>query len=105
MKRIMLLLVALLPPLLPNIVWAESVYIIDRLSVALYSGPLNQEPVVKRVNTGDLLEVVERLDNFIKVRDSVSPGSWAPWWRLALVFLQALHGCVKPINDDWVVCI
>jgi SH3 domain protein len=61
---------------LPFSVAAESVYVIDQLTIGIFSGPNDQEPEIKRARSGDLLEVIERAEGAIKVRDAAGTEGW-----------------------------
>jgi len=62
--------------ILPFSAAAESVYVIDQLTVGIFSGPDNQPPEVKRAASGDLLEVLERREGAVKVRDASGIEGW-----------------------------
>lgn len=62
--------------LLPLSVSAESVYVIDQLSIGIFSGPNEQPPELKRATSGDLLEVIERAEGSVKVRDAAGVEGW-----------------------------
>ncbi|GMR20108.1 MAG: hypothetical protein BMS9Abin36_0703 [Gammaproteobacteria bacterium] len=62
--------------LFPSWVFAESIYVNDQVSVGIYQGIANQEPLLKRVTTGIVLQVLERRDDFIRVRE---PGGVEGW--------------------------
>lgn len=61
---------------LPLSVMAESVYVIDQLSVGIFSGPNDEPPELKRATSGDLLEVLERAEGAVKVRDASGVEGW-----------------------------
>src|SRR5437868_55182 len=55
---------------------AESLYVIDRLSVPLRAAFTDGAPVVKNVDSGAALEVLERADKFVRVRDAQGAEGW-----------------------------
>jgi SH3 domain protein len=69
-------LAAILILFLPLSVMAESVYVVDQLSIGIFSGPNDQPPEVKRASSGDLLEVLERAEGAIKVQDAAGVEGW-----------------------------
>ncbi len=62
--------------LFPSWVFAESIYVNDQVSVGIYQGIANQGPLLKRVTTGVVLQVLERGNGFIRVRE---PGGTEGW--------------------------
>lgn len=61
---------------LPLSVLAESVYVVDQLSIGIFSGPNDQSPELKRATSGDLLEVIERAEGAVKVKDAAGVEGW-----------------------------
>ncbi|MCR4346336.1 MAG: TIGR04211 family SH3 domain-containing protein [Sulfuricaulis sp.] len=55
---------------------AETVYIAERIRIGLRAEMDEASPVVKTVETGTLLEVVERVDKFARVRDPQGTEGW-----------------------------
>src|SRR3990167_3611014 len=55
---------------------AETVYVAERLRIGLRAETAETSAVVKTVETGMPLEVVERLDKFTRVRDPQGAESW-----------------------------
>lgn len=72
----MLRFVGIILLILPFSVTAESVYVTDQLTVGIFSGPNEQPPELKRVNSGDMLEVIERAEGAVKVRDASGTEGW-----------------------------
>ncbi len=72
----MLRFVGIILLILPFSVAAESVYVTDQLTIGIFSGPNEQPPELKRANSGDLLEVVERAEGAVKVRDAAGIEGW-----------------------------
>jgi len=72
----MLRFVGIILLILPFSVAAESVYVTDQLTVGIFSGPNEQPPELKRANSGDLLEVIERAEGAVKVRDAAGVEGW-----------------------------
>ncbi|MDH5649081.1 MAG: TIGR04211 family SH3 domain-containing protein [Gammaproteobacteria bacterium] len=69
-------LVVMLLILAPVAVAAETVYVIDQISVGLYSGVGGQEPLIKDVTTGTSLEILERSGNDLRVRMGDGTEGW-----------------------------
>jgi hypothetical protein len=55
---------------------AETVYVAERLRIALRAEVAETSPVVKTVETGAPLEVIERAENFVHVRDPQGTVGW-----------------------------
>ena len=72
----MLRFVGIILLILPFSIAAESVYVTDQLTVGIFSGPNKQPPELKRANSGDLLEVIERAEGAVKVRDAAGIEGW-----------------------------
>jgi uncharacterized protein YgiM (DUF1202 family) len=68
-----LMVVCLLAPLTAV---AETVYIIDRLQVGLRAQRDGTSTVVKSLETGAALEVLERSERFVRVRDKAGTEGW-----------------------------
>lgn len=56
---------------------AETLYVAERLRIGLRAEVAETSPVVKTVETGAPLEVIERAENFVHVRDSQGAEGWA----------------------------
>lgn len=75
---------------------AETVYVAERIRIGLRAEVLETSAVVKSVETGTPLEVLERSDRFVHVRDPQGVEGWIearylspePPARLQLVLLQ-----------------
>lgn len=75
---------------------AETVYVIDRIYVGLRAAPGEGQAVVKTLETGAALEVLERDERHVRVRDSQGAEGWVevryvsgePPARLQLARLQ-----------------
>lgn len=65
MKRILVLIVTVV---LAAPAAAETQYVTERLAVPLYIGP-SEGPVLRSVEAGSALEVLERRERFVRVRD------------------------------------
>ncbi|BAV32453.1 hypothetical protein SCL_0129 [Sulfuricaulis limicola] len=57
-------------------VQAETVYVAERIRIGLRAEMDEASPVVKTVETGAALEVVERLEKLVRVRDSQGTEGW-----------------------------
>ncbi len=57
-------------------VHAESMYVTDRLSVPLHAAFADGSPVVKNIDSGATLEVLERADKYARVRDVQGAEGW-----------------------------
>jgi len=55
---------------------AETVYVIDRVVVGLRAEPTEGAPAVKSVDTGTALEVLERHDTLVHVREPQGAEGW-----------------------------
>ncbi len=60
----------------PAIGYAETVYVIDKLDVGLRADLSEGSAVVKTVRLGMALEVLERYENFVRVRDQQGTEGW-----------------------------
>lgn len=56
--------------------YAETVYVIDRIRVGIYSGVANQEPLLANVVTGEALQVLQKEDGYIRVRTTQGTEGW-----------------------------
>ena len=63
-------------PLIPVTIQAETVYITDSLLVGLHEEKSIDSPILKVLPTGTTLEVIERDDDFIHVRDPKGVSGW-----------------------------
>lgn len=57
-------------------VYAETAYVTERLPVALHAAFAESSPVVKVIEGGATLEVLERADRFARVRDGQGAEGW-----------------------------
>jgi Bacterial SH3 domain len=55
---------------------AETLYVADRMLVGLRAEAVDTSPVVKTVESGKPLEVLQRQDNFVQVRDPQGTEGW-----------------------------
>lgn len=55
---------------------AETMYVTDRLSVPLRAAFAEGSPVVKSIDSGSALEVLERQDKYARVRDNQGAEGW-----------------------------
>src|SRR6185436_9558262 len=55
---------------------AESMYVTDRLTVPLRAAFADGSPIVKTVDSGAPLEVLERADKYARVRDAQGAEGW-----------------------------
>lgn len=62
--------------LMPAPALAETVYVIDRIYVGLRAAPGEGQPVVKTLETGAALEVLERNERHMRVRDAQGAEGW-----------------------------
>lgn len=74
MRRIILLLVLL--PLAPSAVRAETVYVVDKIFVGLRAARVEGAALLKPLETGATLEVLERDERFVRVRDRLGTEGW-----------------------------
>ncbi len=70
------MVVALLLTLVTVSARAETVYVAERLRIGLRADMAETSPVVKTVETGAPLEVVERLEKLVRVRDPQGIEGW-----------------------------
>jgi uncharacterized protein YgiM (DUF1202 family) len=75
MKPNRLLVLSLLLVLAPG-AFAETAYVTERLRVALRAEPAPDAAIVKNVDTGDALAVLERRDAYARVRDPAGVEGW-----------------------------
>jgi hypothetical protein len=61
---------------LPTVAAAETVYVAERLRLPLRAEPTAEAAVVKTVESGEKLEVIERQENFAHVRDAQGNEGW-----------------------------
>lgn len=57
-------------------VGAETVYVAERLRIGLRAEPLDESPGLKTVETGMPLEVIERRENYVQVREPQGTAGW-----------------------------
>lgn len=55
---------------------AETLYVAERLRLGLHAEPTDESAVVKTVETGVPLEVVERRENYVQVREPQGAVGW-----------------------------
>lgn len=72
MRRWLLVAVVLFPAL----AYAETLYVIDRVVIGLRAEPIEGAAVVKSVDTGTALEVLERQENLVRVREPRGTEGW-----------------------------
>ncbi|MEK7207880.1 MAG: TIGR04211 family SH3 domain-containing protein [Pseudomonadota bacterium] len=68
------LLVAL--AFLPGAAFAETVYVIDKLYVGMRAEAIETSPVIKSVESGTTLEVLQRIEKYVYVRDKQGTNGW-----------------------------
>lgn len=68
------LLVAL--AFLPGAAFAETVYVIDKLYVGMRAEASETSPVIKSVESGTTLEVLQRIEKYVYVRDKQGTSGW-----------------------------
>ena len=56
---------------------AETLYVAERMRIGLRAEPTETGAVVKTVETGTPLEMIERVENFVQVRDPQGATGWA----------------------------
>ncbi len=56
--------------------WAETAYITDQIYVSLRPGQNNDDPPIKTVRSGTALEVLQRANGFVQVRDASGVEGW-----------------------------
>jgi uncharacterized protein YgiM (DUF1202 family) len=61
---------------LPLAAWAETLYIIDKIYIGMRADLTEGSKVVKTVETGAALEVLERFEKFVRVRDPEGMEGW-----------------------------
>ena len=62
--------------LISTIAQAETVYVIDKLSIGLHQERSINSPIVKLVPTGTALTVIERADDLVQVREPDGTQGW-----------------------------
>ncbi len=72
----LLWLIALLVSGMPALGQTETLYVIDHLRVALRDGPLETAAAIKTLETGAILQALERSGNFVRVRDRQGAEGW-----------------------------
>ena len=72
MKKVITLLICMVSAT----VSAETVYVVDRVTVGLYTGIGGQGPIVKNVVSGDVLEVLELSGNDMRVKLDDGAEGW-----------------------------
>ncbi len=72
MKKVITLLICMVSAT----VSAETVYVVDRVTVGLYTGIGGQEPIVKNVVSGDVLEVLELSGDDMRVKLDDGAEGW-----------------------------
>lgn len=55
---------------------AETVYVVDRVTASVYSGPGQQQPVLGSVSTGDALELLESNQGGVRIRAGNGLEGW-----------------------------
>lgn len=71
MKRVLILMMALAPVT----VVAETLYVTERLAVPVYASPA-EGPAVRTVEAGAAIEVLERAERFVRIRDRQGAEGW-----------------------------
>lgn len=61
---------------MPASALAESAFIIDRVEAGLHEGRSVDSPIIKLLPTGSKLEILERNDNRVQVRDATGTVGW-----------------------------
>ncbi len=69
-------IVLLLALWLPGIAWAETAYVSDKILAGIRAQPNKEGPPLKTVSTGTVLEVLERMAGFARVRDADGTEGW-----------------------------
>jgi hypothetical protein len=69
-------LIVLLALWLPGLAAAETAYVSDKVVAGLRPQPDKELPPLKTVSTGAVLEVLERMGNFARVRDTEGAEGW-----------------------------
>lgn len=73
-RRVLALAVSMLLAAMPAA--AETLYVIDRIYVALRDAPAEAAAALKTLETGVALEVLERAGSFVRVRDAQGAEGW-----------------------------
>ena len=55
---------------------AETVYVVDKVTVGLYTGANSEQPLIKNMVSGDVLEKLERTGNDMRVRLADGTEGW-----------------------------
>lgn len=84
---------------------AETVYVIDRVTVGLYTGIGGQEPIVKNVVSGNALEVLELSGNDMRVKLDDGTEGWIDAKyvmsrRPAQILLDRTQGSLVKIRSE-----
>ena len=56
--------------------WGETLYVAERMHIGLHDEPGSAGTVVKTVDTGTPLEVIERFESFVHVREPQGAEGW-----------------------------
>jgi SH3-like domain-containing protein len=76
MNRLRILAALLAMTACVSVARAETLYVAERMQVALRAEAGDTAPTVKTVETGAALEVLERRDSFVHVRDKQGSDGW-----------------------------
>lgn len=76
MSRRSLGVVCLLALWLPGLASAETAYVSDKIQAGIRAQPVKEGPALKIVSTGTVLEVLERMAGFARVRDAEGVEGW-----------------------------
>ncbi len=61
---------------LPGMASAETAYVSDKIQAGIRAQPVKEGPALKVVSTGTVLEVLERMAGFARVRDAEGTEGW-----------------------------
>jgi hypothetical protein len=61
---------------LPGMASAETAYVSDKIQAGIRAQPVKEGPALKIVSTGTVLEVLERMAGFARVRDAEGTEGW-----------------------------
>lgn len=75
MQKIRIILISMLS-LLATIAEAETLYVIDELKIGLHESASISSPILKLIPSGTELNVIERKDDLIKVKDPEGINGW-----------------------------
>jgi SH3 domain protein len=91
-----------------TVVWAETVYVDDKLTITFRSGPGMERKILEYLSTGEQMELLEEVDDWVHVRLQDGTEGWVMKQyittgkpaRLQLQELQESNGRLTTRSDD-----